>query len=91
MSDWLELELTHHLAPGRAPDELWERLHRKPLRSPRRMVLLRFPALPVAAVVTLILAGALWFMARGEQPRPALRQFPTTANAESCLLCHTSL
>jgi len=85
MSDWLDLELSDQLAPVAAPHELWNRIHtaRVPARGASRLV-----ALPVAAVVTLILAGALWFMARGQQTSPALRQFSASAHPEACLQCH---
>ena len=85
MSDWLDLELSHHLAPVAAPDELWDRINTA--GTPARRTKPAF-ALPVAAVVTLILAGALWFVARGEQASPAMRQFSPAARAESCLQCH---
>ena len=90
MRDWLEAELTEHLAPIKAPDALWNRIE----GAPAAVVPLgfRLRAVPIAAVVTLILAGALWFMARGEGRRTPYRQFAnTTARAESCLLCHTTL
>jgi hypothetical protein len=87
MSDWLDLELSEQLAPVAAPDELWSRVraaHAPDRRAPRVF------ALPVAAVVTLVLAGALWFMARGQQQSAAIRQFPSSAHSE-CLLCHTTI
>ena len=81
MSDWLDLELSHHLAPTQAPDELWGRVCAARQRRPSQHV-----ALPIAAVVTLILAGTLYFIARG-QPAPT----PYRANAarSECVLCHT--
>lgn len=97
MSEWLELELAHHLAPTRAPGELWKRVEAEAFRRPSPIPLRtretgRLASLPLAAAITLVLGGALWFAARGQQPRPTLRQFPNaTARAESCLLCHTSL
>jgi hypothetical protein len=83
MSDWLDLELSDQLAPVTAPDELWYRIRnaRPPAHRTHRVF-----ALPVAAVVTLILAGALWFVARGQQASPALR--PSATHSE-CALCHT--
>ena len=85
MSDWLDLELSEQLAPVAAPHELWTRIHGA---APAERRLHRVFALPVAAVVTLVLAGALWFMARGQQTSPALRQFSSSAHPESCLQCH---
>jgi len=64
MSDWLELELAHHLAPAEAPDILWERVNRAaaaPLVTrPQR------PAwLPIAAILTIMVgAGAMWMFAK---------------------------
>ena len=83
MSDWLDLELSEQLAPAAAPDELWNRIHnaRTPVRRTGRVF-----SLPVAAAATLILAGALWFMARGQQQTAGFR--PSTAHTE-CALCHT--
>ena len=93
MSDWLDLELSDQLAPVKAPDELWNRV-RNGVRGSglgvREMPARRIVALPVAAVVTLILAGALWFMARGQQASPELRQLPSVAHSE-CLLCHNTI
>ena len=85
MSDWLDLELSEHLAPVAAPDELWNRVCTAAVPSPRPH---RIFALPVAAVVTLILAGALWFMARGQQAPPGLRQFAAARQSDTCLQCH---
>jgi hypothetical protein len=85
MSDWLDLELSEQLAPVTAPDALWDRVAQGPAHRAPRMF-----ALPVAAVVTLILAGALWFMAKGQQQSTAIRQF-SAANHSECLLCHTTI
>jgi len=90
MRDWLELELSEHLAPVKAPDDLWRRVNTARPAAAAALPL-RLRALPIAAVVTLILAGALWFMARGEGRQATYRQFPASARAESCLLCHTTM
>jgi hypothetical protein len=90
MREWLEVELSERLAPVHAPDDLWRRVNES--RPASGMALpLRQRALPIAAVVTLILAGALWFMARGAGRQASYRQFPASARAESCLLCHTTM
>jgi hypothetical protein len=89
MPDWLELELSEHLAPVKAPDDLWRRVSTGP--APVTAFPFRQRALPIAAVATLVLAGALWFMARGQGRQATYRQFPASARAESCLLCHTTL
>ena len=86
MSEWLDLELSHHLAPVKAPDELWGTRLRRAARPPDR----RIWRLPVAAVVTLILAGALYFIARG-QPAPARYRGYTASAHTECLACHTTL
>jgi hypothetical protein len=90
MRDWMELELSEHLAPVKAPEDLWRRVN---TAQPALAVALplRQRALPIAAVVTLILAGAVWFMARGEGRQVPYRQLPASARAESCLLCHTTI
>ena len=90
MRDWLEQELSEHLAPVQAPDDLWRRVSNAQA-APVVALSMRQRALPIAAVVTLILAGALWFMARGEGRQATYRQFPASARAESCLLCHTTM
>jgi hypothetical protein len=90
MPDWLEAELSEHLAPVQAPGDLWRRVN-EARPAPVVALPLRLRALPIAAVVTLILAGALWFMARGEGRQVTFRQFPASARAESCLLCHTTM
>ncbi len=81
MPEWLDLELSHHLAPVEAPEELWFRV--ATAQRPARNALF---ALPVAAVVTLVVAGALYFIARG-QPSPA--PFRSTNPAAECMGCHT--
>jgi hypothetical protein len=82
MSEWLDLELSHHLAPTEAPPELWDRISaaRSRRQSPHF-------ALPIAAVVTLVLAGALYFIARG-QPAPVQYRGYINAHTE-CASCHT--
>ena len=83
MSEWLDLELSHHLAPTQAPDELWARVCAA--QGPRAGT--PHFAFPIAAVVTLILAGALYFIARGQ---PAPTPYRTAAHSE-CALCHTTI
>jgi hypothetical protein len=82
MSEWLDLELSHHLAPTEVPEELWGRICAEQRRRPAAPHF----AFPLAAVVTLILAGALYFIARG-QPAPISNR-AATAHSE-CGLCHT--
>jgi len=86
MTDWLDLELSHHLAPTEAPAELWGRIcaARRPRHETPHF------ALPLAAVVTLVLAGALYFIARGAPAPQQYRGYTAAAHGE-CLSCHTSL
>ena len=61
VSDWIDLQLSHHMAPVTAPDALWNKVSRANL--PRRET----PAfaLPLAATVILTLAlSAMWLLAR---------------------------
>jgi hypothetical protein len=85
VSEWLDLELSHHLAPTEAPPELWDRV----CAARRRRATPHF-ALPIAAVVTLVLAGALYFVARGAQAPQPYRGY-TAATHSQCLTCHTTL
>ncbi len=87
MPEWLDLELSHRLAPTEAPDELWTRVclaQAGQIAVARR----RSPvfALPVAAVVTLVLAGALYFIAKG-QPNPV--PYRSNNPVAECVACHT--
>src|SRR5262245_63667229 len=68
MSDWLDLELAHHLAPTSAPDQLWDRLQRMPPPRPK-------PRWPVAAIIAtgMVAAGTLWMVAKGQEPAADLR------------------
>lgn len=74
MSDWLDLQLSHHLAPAQAPDALWDRVQGGiGIRPARPRV--AFNAWPIAAILTLMAAaGTLWLVAKGEQPALDLRQ-----------------
>ena len=85
MSDWLDLELSHNLAPTEAPPELWGRITAARARrsSPHF-------ALPIAAVVTLVLAGALFFIARGAPAPQPYRGYTATAHTE-CASCHATI
>ena len=83
MSEWLDLELSHRLAPVEAPRELWARVA---MRRPVRRRSAPLFAVPVAAVVTLVLAGALYFMAKG-QPTPS--PYRSNNPIADCMRCHT--
>ena len=83
MPEWLDLELSHHLAPVEAPADLWDRVcAARPHRSTTHL------SLPIAAVISLVLGGALYFIARGAPaPRPDRAAYAHT----ECLSCHTTL
>jgi len=84
MSDWLELELAHRLAPAEAPGELWERVESGlgksarmgfgglgDVKRPRRSL---WTAWSLAAMATVALAaGALW-LADARDPGLDIRQ-----------------
>src|SRR5437763_10271285 len=82
MSDWLDLELSHHLAPVPAPEALWDRIQAvatarpaPPREVPRVVRPLLQSAWPIAAILTLMAAaGTLWLVAKGEGPPLDLRQ-----------------
>jgi hypothetical protein len=83
MSELLDLELSHHLRSVEAPPELWRRVvsAQQPVRraSP-------FFALPVAAVMTLVLAGALYVIGRGQS---STERYRAVNPAAECMRCHT--
>lgn len=79
MSDWLDLELSHHLAPVEAPEALWDRIQSGAVRRPERLragwAAWPIAAWPIAAILTLMAAaGTLWLVAKGEEPALDLRQ-----------------
>jgi len=83
MSDLLDLELSHHLRPVEAPPELWGRVVEA--QRPRGRAASLF-ALPMAAALTLMLAGALYVIARGQPSPERYRAVDPTAE---CMRCHT--
>jgi hypothetical protein len=90
MNNPLESDLNRHLAPVRAPEELWERVCER--RAPRRREL--YVPLWAAAVVLLSLGGgslAAWRGTRDVQIQPATEYSTRTmlVKAERCTLCHT--
>jgi hypothetical protein len=71
MSDWLDLELSHHLAPVAAPEALWDRIQNR-VRPDRPPVLTHWA---IAAILTLTAAaGALRLVAQRQQPSLDLQQ-----------------
>jgi hypothetical protein len=77
MSDWLDLELSHRLAPVAAPEALWDRIGRVGLRPAEsravRPILKTHWA--IAAILTLTAAaGALWLVAQRRQPALNLQE-----------------
>jgi hypothetical protein len=78
MSEWLDLQLSHHMAAVQAPDALWERIERARCRMPDagsrveasarpRIGRLGFNAAwPIAAVLAMMAgAGTLWLVDKG--------------------------
>jgi len=80
MSEWVDLQLSHQLAPVEAPAELWQRL--EPCRVRRRRAVPRL-ALATAAAVLVVIAVAYSSIRSHEIPRAS------TFSAGSCNLCHT--
>jgi hypothetical protein len=73
MSDWLELELSDHLAPVSAPEALWDRIQ-SGAKLDRPGGLSHFTHWAIAAILTLTAAaGALWLAAH-RQPALNLQQ-----------------
>jgi hypothetical protein len=77
MSEWLDLELSHHLASVAAPEALWDRISGVGLRpaidKPDRPGGLSHWA--IAAILTLAAAaGTLWLSAQRRQPELNLQQ-----------------
>jgi hypothetical protein len=89
MPEHLGSELSRHLAPVQAPDELWDRVCEK--RAPRRREL--YVPLWAAAAVLLSLGGgslAAWRGTREIQIKPAAEYSSRNIRkADDCTLCHT--
>jgi hypothetical protein len=87
MSEWLELELAHRLAPVRAPERLWY-LVQTPGPLPNR------PRRPVKTVLLLAAAAAasVWLAAAWRPEATNVRTISLSANpVEShiaCRACH---
>jgi hypothetical protein len=68
VSDWIDLQLSHHMAPVAAPDALWNKVSqaKAPRReSPARPSSSPAFALPLVATVILTLGlSAMWLLAR---------------------------
>jgi hypothetical protein len=76
MSEWLELELAHRLAPVAAPEDLWARIESGKQPRPAAAALkARAPRWPIAAaILTIGVAATLWLAARGQEPPLNLEQ-----------------
>lgn len=89
MHNPLESELNRHLAPVKAPDELWDRVCEK--RGPRRREI--YVPLWAAAAVLFSLGGgslAAWRGTREVQIKPAAEYSSRTMlRADRCTACHT--
>ena len=81
MSEWVDLQLSHQMAPVKAPDQLWVRVQgQRPAR--RRHVIPRLVLATAAAVVAVI---AVAYSATGPREIPRTASF----NSGSCNACHT--
>lgn len=77
MSEWLELELAHRLAPVAAPEGLWARIEggKQPLPAVASLKGRRALRWPIAAILTIgVAAATLWLAARGQEPALNLEQ-----------------
>jgi len=88
MSEWLELELAHRLAPVRAPEQLWHLVQTPgPLANVRRR--------PVKTVLLLAAAAAasVWVAAAWRPETSSVQTISLSANPSeshiACRACHT--
>jgi hypothetical protein len=77
MSDWVDLQVSHHLAEVKAPAELWQHIN---FPAPRRRRTI--PRLALATAVVVVIAVAY------SSTRPQAIPRPSALNAGSCTLCH---
>jgi len=78
MSQWVDLQLAHQLAPEKAPDELWSRIQTCP-RSRRRAA----PRLAVAAAAVVAVIAVAY---SSTKPREAPRV--SAVSMSTCGACH---
>ena len=78
MTDWVDLQVAHHLGPVQAPEELWARIERP---MPRRRTAPRL-ALAMAAVVAVIAVAY-------SSTRPREIHRVDVLSSSTCSLCHT--
>ena len=78
MSEWVDLQLSHQLAPVKAPGELWQRIEGRPAR--RRYA----PRLAMATVAAVLAVIAVAYSATKPRDLPRVN-----VSAGSCSLCHT--
>jgi hypothetical protein len=83
MSEWVDLQLSHQMAPVKAPDQLWERVQGQRQRPARRRRLIPRLVLATAAAVVAVIAVA--YSATGPREIPRTASF----NSGSCNACHT--
>ena len=77
MSEWVDLQLAHQLAPVAAPDQLWDRLHRPPRRR-------GVPRLAVATVGAVVAVAVLAYSSTRRSEVPRFASVPPG----SCIQCH---
>ena len=78
MSEWVDLQLAHQLAPVGAPDELWDRVQGR--RRRRQTV----PRLALATAMAVLVVVALAYSSTRPREIPRLASLPTG----SCVQCH---
>jgi hypothetical protein len=79
VSEWVDLQMSHHLAPVQAPDELWQRL-----QAPRPVRRRTAPRLAIATAAAVLAAIVVAYSAT--RPRELPR---ATFTSGTCNLCHT--
>ena len=80
MSEWVDLQLSHQLAPVKAPDDLWERVQGRAPRRRRRSV----PRLALATGAAVLAVVALAYSSTRPREIPRLASLPPG----SCVQCH---
>ena len=79
MSDWVDLQVAHHLGAVQAPEELWARIERPQPRRRRTVPRLAVAVAAVAAVIAVAYSST--------RPREIHRV--EALGAGTCNLCHT--
>jgi len=86
MSDWLELELAHRLAPVRAPERLWHLV-----QSPAPVATVRRRPVKTVLLLAAAAAASVWVAAAWRPEVRSVRTLAVRANSAdvACRACHT--